>query len=74
MGISRITCLMILTNEVQVFDTDQRSEAWLMHEGRKHALLLSCPLDKRAEMEAIIAEIKQADIKHQSTTEPTDGN
>lgn len=60
MGISRLTVMMIQGNDVGYIDTPQRSEAWMMREGHPHALLLSCPLDKRPEMEKVIAELKAA--------------
>lgn len=50
--------MAIIANDVEVIDAIDRSEAWLMKEGYPHALLLSCPLDKRAEMETVIANIK----------------
>lgn len=58
MGISRWTVLAIQGNEIQVVDTLERSEAWMVKNGHPHALLLSCPLDKRSEMEGVISELK----------------
>ncbi len=56
--VSRLTYLTICTNEVQFIDTPQRSECWIVKDGRPHALQLSCPLDKRKEMEELIASWK----------------
>ena len=68
MGISRWTVMAIQANDVEVVDAIDRSEAWLMKEGYPHALLLSCPLDKRAEMETVIANIKaEATTPNQGT-------
>jgi hypothetical protein len=58
MGISLSTVITIQTNEIKVIDTTERSEAWMVKGGNLHSLLLSCPLDKRSEMEKIISEIQ----------------
>ena len=58
MGISRFTVMMIQSNEIMYLDTEERSEAWISKYGRPHALLLSCALDKRPEMENVIAKLK----------------
>ena len=59
MPISRITAMMLQTNDVQIIDTDVRSEAWIVKNGNPHALMLSCPLDKRQDMEKVIKELKE---------------
>lgn len=59
MPISRITAMMLQTNDVQIIDTDVRSEAWIVKNGNLHALMLSCPLDKRQDMEKVIKELKE---------------
>lgn len=56
--VSRWTCLAIQGNETSIVDTPERTECWLMKEGHPHALLLSCPLEKKAEMQQFVAEIK----------------
>jgi hypothetical protein len=61
--ISRMTAMMIQGGDIQVIDTSERSEAWLFKDKCPHALLLSCPLDKREEMEQVIAGIKNGDIE-----------
>lgn len=58
MGVSRMTVWMIQANEVEVIDKADRSEAWLIKAGAPHALLLSCPHEKRHEMEQFIRELK----------------
>jgi hypothetical protein len=59
MGISRLTYWMIQGNDVLFIDTPERSECWICHEpGVPHAIVLSCPLEKRTEMERAVAEIK----------------
>lgn len=58
MGISRLTVMMIKSNEVKIINTPERSEAWMIKEGRPHALLLSCPHNKQGEMEQFIADVK----------------
>ena len=58
MGISRWTVMAIQGNDVAVIDTPERSEAWMVKGGRPHALLLSCPLEKRAVMERVLADLK----------------
>lgn len=58
MGVSRITVLMLQGNDVQVVDTADRTEAWILHAGKPHALMLSCPHDKRPELEQFIAGVK----------------
>lgn len=51
---------MIQGNEVMFIDAPDRSECWICHEpGVPHALVLSCPHDKRLEMESYVAELKQ---------------
>lgn len=58
MSISRITYWMLQGNDVIFVDTAERSECWITHSGVPHALILSCPLDKRKEMEQFVADIK----------------
>lgn len=48
--VSRITYMMIQANEVRIIDTPERTECWTVKNGELHALMLSCPLDKRPEM------------------------
>ena len=59
---SRITAWMIQANDVTFIDTPERSECWITKGGQPHALMLSCPLDKRAEMEAIVAAVKAEQV------------
>ncbi len=59
MPISHVTAIMLQTNDVQIIDTDVRSEAWIVKNGNPHALMLSCPLDKRQDMEKVIKELKE---------------
>lgn len=56
--VSRLTAMMIQSNEVAFRDTPERSECWILHDGKPHALVLSCPLDKRVELETVVQEIK----------------
>lgn len=57
--VSRITVMMIQSNEVVYIDTPERSECWICHEpGVPHALMLSCPHADRPKMEQFVAEIK----------------
>lgn len=58
--VSTITALMIQGNDVQIFDTPERVEAWILHDGEPHALVLSCAHEHRAGLENLIAEIKAA--------------
>jgi hypothetical protein len=51
--------MMLQTNDVQIIDTDVRSEAWIVKNGNPHALMLSCPLDKRQDMEKVIKKLKE---------------
>ena len=51
--------MMIQGNEVEFIDTLERSECWSVKNGVRHALMLSCPLDKRPEMEKLVKEIKE---------------
>jgi hypothetical protein len=70
MSVSRLSAMMIQANDVVFIDTPERSECWICHEpGVPHALVLSCSLDRRADMERAVAEIRQADLT--ATTEPT---
>lgn len=57
--ISRMTAWTIQANDVQIVDTPERSECWILKNGAPHALMLSCPLDKRNEMEALVKELKE---------------
>lgn len=57
--VSRLTAMMVATNEVKVIETSERVECWLVKDGDLHALLLSCPLGKRADMDSSIASIKE---------------
>lgn len=59
MGISRATVWMIQGNDVRILQTPNRWETWLVKEGSFHALLLSCPLDKREEMATFVRETKK---------------
>ena len=63
MGITRLTALMINGNDVEFVDTPERSECWIKHGDAPHALVLSCPLDRRQEMERAVAEIKAMSTK-----------
>ena len=58
MGVSRWTVMAIQANDIKIIDTPERCEAWMMHGVHLHALLLSCPLDKRAELEQFIDDVK----------------
>lgn len=59
--ISRITALMIQGNHVMFVDTADETECWICHEPNvPHALMLSCPKDKRADLEKIVAKIKES--------------
>ena len=62
MAISTITALMIQANEVQIVDTADRTEAWILHDGRPPALMLSCPIEHKAQLEKTVAEIKRGDF------------
>lgn len=55
---THLTAMMIQGNDVEFRDTLERSECWIVKNGIPHALMLSCPLDKRAEMEKIVANLK----------------
>ena len=59
--VSRLTAWTIQYNEVEVIETSERCECWLIKDGRPHALLLSCPLDKRADMDDAIRQFKSLD-------------
>lgn len=41
---------MIQGNEISYRETEDRSEAWICHDGQPHALVLSCPHENRDEM------------------------
>ncbi len=69
--VSRLTVMMIQTNEVAYIDTRERSELWLLREGEPHALLVSCPLDKKHEMEQFVADVK-AEVSQTPLTEPVE--
>lgn len=56
--VSRWTALAIQTNETEVVETVERCELWTKKEGVPHALVLSCPLDKRTDLERVVQEIK----------------
>jgi hypothetical protein len=59
MGVSQLSVMMLQSNDVVFFDTDERSECWICHEpGVPHARVLSCPHDKRPEMEKFVADVK----------------
>ncbi len=58
MKISLLTILKIQANEVEIVDTSERTEAWMMKDGHPHCLLLSCPHVNKPELEALIAKIK----------------
>ncbi len=62
--VSRITLMMIKTNDIEIFDTDERSEAWIMKNGARHALILSCVLHNRSRLEDYIKDIKSKDIEY----------
>jgi hypothetical protein len=56
---SRITYLMLQSNAVLFINTSDRSECWITKDGTTpHALMLSCSLDKRQEMEKVVADVK----------------
>jgi hypothetical protein len=57
--VSRITAMMIQSNETTIIETPERLECWTVKDGHPHALMLSCPLDKRAELEHVIAALKE---------------
>ena len=59
MAVSRITAMMIHSNDGEIVETPERLEYWIIKEGRRHALMLSCPLDKRAELEDAITQFKK---------------
>lgn len=56
--VSRITYWMIQSNEVEIIETHEQCEAWIKKNGQLHALLLSCPLDKRTKLEEFIKDAK----------------
>lgn len=58
--VSRITAWMIQANDVEIVDTPERCEAWTVKDGSLHALMLSCPLDKRHELVEAISLIKES--------------
>jgi hypothetical protein len=58
MGVARITAWMIQSNDVQIIDKHDRTECWTIRDGSPHALMLSCQLDKRHEMEEFVAALK----------------
>ena len=59
MPISRLTAMMLQTNDVTIIDTAVRSEVWIVKNGNPHTLMVSCPLDKRQDMEKVIKELKE---------------
>lgn len=59
--VSRLTCWMIQSNPVQIIETPERCEAWIEKDGVPHALVLSCPLDRRPDLEKAIQEILDLD-------------
>lgn len=58
MGIAYLTAMMIQGNNGEFVTTAERHEYWITKEGRPHALMLSAPLDKRAELEDAVEKIK----------------
>jgi hypothetical protein len=58
MGVSRLTAMTIFYGEVEIIETTKRHECWLIKDGRPHALMLSAPLDKRADLEDAVAKLK----------------
>jgi len=69
MGISRWTAMAIQANKIEVVNTGlvgERSEAWLMKNGQPHALLLSCSINDRPEMESLIEKLKAEVVDSQN--------
>lgn len=60
--VTRITVMMIQGNTTQIIETPERCECWLMKDNYPHALLLSCPLDKRTELEQFIKDVKEDNL------------
>lgn len=58
MGVSRYTCLAIQSNPVRIIETPERWEAWIERNGIPHALVLSCSIDRKADLEKAVADIK----------------
>jgi hypothetical protein len=50
--------MTIFYGEVEIIETTKRHECWLIKDGRPHALMLSAPLDKRADLEDAVAKLK----------------
>jgi len=49
---------MIHANPVEILETPERFEAWTMKENLPHALMLSCDLNHKKDLEEAIASIK----------------
>jgi hypothetical protein len=56
-----MTLMMLQSNPVKVIDTSDRSEAWLVKDGNLHALLLSCPIDRKGDMQAFIDTVQKSE-------------
>ena len=54
-----MTVMMLQSNPIKVIDTPDRSEAWLVKDGNLHALLLSCPIDMKCDMQAFIDTVQK---------------
>jgi hypothetical protein len=59
MGVTLLTAITVATNETRIIQTPIRHECWLIRNGQPHALLLSCPLDKLADLEKAIESLKR---------------
>lgn len=56
--VSRITAWTVQHNEVEVIETSERCECWLIQDSKRTELLLSCPLENRADMDDAIQKFK----------------
>lgn len=56
--VSRITAMMIQGNNGVFLDTPDRAEYWICHDGKPHALMLSCPKESLPEMVKFVADLK----------------
>ena len=56
--VSRLTVLMIQSNQVKIIETTEQVEAWMVKNGNLHALLLSCDHEHKSDMQNTIAELK----------------
>ena len=54
--------MMIQSNETVIIETSERVECWIIKDSKPHALMLSCPLDKKHEMIEAVEQIKSLNI------------